>query len=410
MKKISRTFVLASWCVLMLGLSGPGCQTPCEEQGVPLFDNRDRVVYPHVDEDWICVMKDGKPFDASIFNQPPRPPPPPPPPPPDVRGDHPADPPGPKDPDAVVKAAIILNSCYVSLNFFESRINKNISEIYFDLYRPYYAQRMFERVGCFKDKANGCDAMRECVGIFQQLNGKPEMNIAPDPVAGEACVNGTSYAHEEFFVSKGNGDVLYVTDTWTYCEGFGLKCEDDDGESYCSSGSTFECKPPTQLSDFCHEDRPLSCTGPYSDGKYYGTLGPKCSDFGLTCDTLNCMGTGPSCETPLGEAWSWDDSHYTYKAGVACDSATMLRACVGKNEALVDCTTLGQGFTCIPGEIARCGFAAECDEKTPVVCEGDSLVVCDAGRIRKVDCKSMGFTSCDAKHLTCSPGVFDNAP
>ena len=407
MKTVSRTFVLVSWCVLILGLSGPGCSTPCEEQGVPLYDNRDHKAYPNGD-DWICVTLDGIPIDGTLLKEPPPPPPPPaPPPPPDVSGEHPADPPGPKDPDAVVEAAIILNSCFADLNYYKPKINKNISQIYFDVDRYWSTRALFQRVGCFKDKANGCDAMRECIGMVEQLNGKPEMNIAPDPIAGKACADGTSYYHDEFYI--GDGNTPYSSDTWINCDGLGSECKEYNGQSYCATIPFLECDPAT-VKEACQDDRPYRCDGPYVDGKYYAYQEPKCSDYGMTCGSRDCVGTGASCVTPLGDEWSADTSYFSYKAGTACESATVLRACVGTNESLVDCTTLGQGFTCIPGPIAHCGFASECDDKTPVTCEGDSLVLCDAGRVRKVDCKSLGFTRCisNTQGGACSPGVYDS--
>jgi hypothetical protein len=41
----------------------------------------------------------------------------------------------------------------------------------------------------------------------------------------------------------------------------------------------------------------------------------------------------------------------------------------------------------------NCGLGAECDVGSAyeVTCEGDELVLCNAGRIDRVDCKALGF-------------------
>ena len=74
----------------------------------------------------------------------------------------------------------------------------------------------------------------------------------------------------------------------------------------------------------------------------------------------------------------------------------------------IDCSEVGAGFSCQTfGTSAFCGLAAECDPSSGAVsdatCEGDQLVFCNAGRLDKLDCKSLGFSGCNASWGVCSP-------
>ena len=101
-----------------------------------------------------------------------------------------------------------------------------------------------------------------------------------------------------------------------------------------------------------------------------------------------------------------------YDQGISCNGAKLL-ACMNGFEQEVDCATLVSGFTCqTSGMKSFCGIAGECDPTAGVAatCEGDNVVVCNGGRIDKVDCKSLGFTGCNAKYGTCSPSIYDQIP
>ncbi|MBK9266372.1 MAG: hypothetical protein IPM54_42125 [Polyangiaceae bacterium] len=80
---------------------------------------------------------------------------------------------------------------------------------------------------------------------------------------------------------------------------------------------------------------------------------------------------------------------------------------VNDAEHELDCGLLADGFTCqTVNGTSFCGLASECYDLKPA-CEGDSVVLCNAGRIDKIDCKSLGFTGCNAMWGTCSPSIYD---
>ncbi|HMY16640.1 MAG TPA: hypothetical protein PKA58_09995 [Polyangium sp.] len=411
MRSIAGAFALASGFVLCVVLAGGGCYSSlCEVRGIPPVDNRDRKAYPTIDKDWVCTRAYAESYYEST-KPPPPPPPPPPPDHPDVAGDHPATT-GPKDPVGVVNSAIFVNSCFGNLFFFDPRINSTIQSTYFEQLRNQTSNELLQRTDCFKDKTNGCEAMRECLGLVQQINGSPALNLEFDPDRPSGCMGdtGTKYSHNSFYDSY---DVYYDVYTWFNCAGLGLTCDEEYHREWCGTPRT-ACNPEVDTYT-CWDTRPFYCEKPWpTGGQAYYWQEPRCGDFGLVCASEvvggppDCVGEGAACE--VDPAWSYNLAYYSFREGVACESETMMRACVGRGEHLVDCAQLGKGFTCIPGTPTRCGLATECEASDPVRCEGDSLVVCDAGKIRKVDCKSLGFTSCDAKHNVCSPGVYDNLP
>ena len=57
--------------------------------------------------------------------------------------------------------------------------------------------------------------------------------------------------------------------------------------------------------------------------------------------------------------------------------------------------------------MAYCGTAAECSPKSPwnkvaATCDATSVVMCNGGKISKLDCTTLGFTGCNAG--LCTPG------
>jgi hypothetical protein len=386
-----RVFALAVIFVLGMGLAGPGCvaDQPCSdvENNLTYIDNRDRHL-PEYDADWICINI--KHDDT------------PPPTPPDVSGVSPPDPPGPRDPEAVVKAAIMLNSC-LGIYGYEPYINRSISTIYYDLPREITLREMYRRTACFKDKTNGCEALRECLGVVEWVG---------EPPAEEGCAAGV---HR--YVRQPYSDPRIILNSWYNCERLGLHCYDDYIFDSCSPPRT-SCVPDDNAPG-CLDGRPYGCRdfsyfedAPTTTAYYYYER-PLCSDYGLECPAEefpafpDCRATGPACEDTIGDA---DLAVFTYRMGIACENETIMRACIGGGEKLVDCSTLALGFKCIPGDQPHCGFASECDRPDTVTCDGDSLVVCDGGRKLKVDCKSLGFTSCNSKLGVCSPGIYDQIP
>ncbi|WP_272459896.1 hypothetical protein [Polyangium jinanense] len=185
------------------------------------------------------------------------------------------------------------------------------------------------------------------------------------------------------------------------CAGLGLNCIDSEN-GWCAD-SKVPCDNDTYV-DNCVDDIPHFCNIDYI------LTTPRCSDFGLTCQTreeyprVNCVGAGPECNVYPPTTGGVD-----YRSGIACENTTTLRTCMGGREHLLDCSTLGVGFSCIDGTPPYCGFAAECDPFDPVhykypasTCEGDSVVICNAGRMEKIDCKSLGFKRCNPESGFCT--------
>jgi hypothetical protein len=276
------------------------------------------------------------------------------------------------DPDESAIAAVFIASCAGG-----GQINSLLNTFYTRRGDHDFIQSaIFERLSCFKGKANGCKAVLECLGIYER----------PDGPCQDGCT----------------GDLLERCNdavNWD-CQKLGLTCSAEKRKCM-PSPSPPSCDLST-FQDRCDAGVPVVCGA-------YEVRGPSCSDYGLTCgsipnDSVACRGTGAAC-TPM----EYPIESVEFDEGIACDGQR-LRACVSGGEALVDCGTLGQGFTCQTGASAFCGRAAECapssaGEKT--TCEGTSVVLCNAGRIEKIDCTTLGFTGCNATFGVCSPGVSD---
>ena len=161
------------------------------------------------------------------------------------------------------------------------------------------------------------------------------------------------------------------------------------GATLCSTGST-----PSSCDS---EGRPNDC-------EKVVQVGPVCASLGLVCDATDtsnayCRGTGDNC---LGSDVTYFD---VAPLGTACSGDT-LSACVGGKTADLDCRKLGDGFTCQKSDGAFfCGLASECDPQTfGKQCDGATVVFCDAGKLVRVDCTSLGLASCDATSTSmCSP-------
>lgn len=387
--KAARVFAWMSLCMLGTCLAGPGCSLPdCPEGTVAIVDNRDRV-YPERDQDWICLM--GWPYNPSLPGEQP---PPDVEPPPDVSEVSPPDPAGPKDPDAVVNAVIAHASCYES-PYFRS-VNRMIDLIYSARSANELTAALADRTACFKDMANGCETYRTCMGIT--TSASVPADVGP-------CKDGIAYS--ELYLPIGLGRHL-----WTNCAALGYECE--PGQYFPEHGN---CVYPNKKACDINAEPWKACI----DGDYYRcwsdetspTKGsaydyPRCSDYGFECTTEAnyyfhyCKGTGPACSysvDPMTGSLIFD-----YRQGLSCESETVLRTCVGGGEHVIDCTSLSPTFKCLNPEgdqPARCGFARECSLEDEPMCDDTTLVVCDAGRVRKIDCRSLGFTSCNAERRNC---------
>lgn len=367
---------LATFAVVMHA----GCaESQCPAGSVGPYDNRDRVMFPHTDEDWICLNR----------LEPVAPPEPP-----DLGGIKPADPPGPRDRDAVARAAIFIESCDpMFTDTLVPSINAHIDATYSAIPSSPDHRAILERVNCFKDKTNGCDALRECLGIVKKLG---------DPGVVPGCVDGIGMEHNDW-------DNNWTK--WTNCAGLGLECYELWG---------FWCGPPRVSCDqeldvptCLTGESPRNCRNHYAGGPTFAYEEGSCADYGVTCiangSEASCTGLGPTCKETFVD---YSESYFVdFRAGIACENELTLRACVNGHEQLVDCTAQGEGFRCIGGSRPRCGYDFQCDQVDwqsipdihfqSATCEGSSITVCNSGVWTTIDCKTLGFETCDSKRGVC---------
>jgi hypothetical protein len=207
----------------------------------------------------------------------------------------------------------------------------------------------------------GCDGVRACFGLSDLETGD-ECNTCQGNVA-IVC-----------------GDVRVRWD----CAKYGGTCSG----GRCVPAGSGSCDV-SSFDDYCDaEGRPLHC----DDGLQ---IGPRCADFGLECrqETFeaHCVGTGAACSAP---EFPYFDVYY---AGQRCNG-THLTACVRGGSADLDCSLFGPDFTCqSSGAAFFCGLDSECDPATHVKsCEGTVTVMCNAGRLTRVDCTDLGFRACSS--------------
>jgi hypothetical protein len=206
---------------------------------------------------------------------------------------------------------------------------------------------------------------------------------------------------------------LQISDSCGTCQGnVAILCEDAQARRDCAKyGGTCSdghciplggaaCDEATFESQCDSEGRPLHCAGTLQTG-------PACALFGLECkkessDTW-CVGKGEACSVSGAPDF---DVHYV---GQVCNGAR-LNACVRGGLADLDCSLFGSGFSCQTSEGAYfCGTASECDPATfAKSCDGTNVIFCNAGKITRVDCTSLGFARCfDDPTFGCESAVPD---
>lgn len=335
------------------------------------IDNRDRKAVPYVDHDWICLApRERLPV-------------------PDVGGDKPADEPGPKNMEAVAKAAIFISTCLRETIYNPGNINEQIDRFYRTIASWSSDRAIADRINCFKNKTNGCDAVRECLGILV---------TADDPRYAEGCYGGI--AMKRFDTAS-----MAIRNIWSDCVGLGLECRDGQ----CAI-PTEPCETNDEL-PFCAADgAPRNCGYDTSQEAYARALVPSCAQYGLECVAGEaraiCAGSGPSC-TPTESQF---DALADYHAGIECADGTTLRACVNQRESLVDCAKLGEGFKCIGGTRPQCGADFQCDYEgwdLSTTCDDNFVEVCNAGVRMKFDCTALGFETCYAPLGACKAKPLD---
>jgi hypothetical protein len=284
---------------------------------------------------------------------------------------------GPVDPNDAVKAAALLGSCIP-----DDRSNRILRRIYERTGGEIYD--VFERssVACLATKTSGCQGVSECTGVTS--------DTAAD------CKPGC----EGNLATSCDDSLRFKVD----CARLGRQCSlrSTSNTPECTVGTPVACDVNAYVAS-CQDDKPTYCTG-------VGVrTGPKCGDVGTTCGetsspkTFACKGTAGACN-----AKSISPGSVTYEDGVSCNGAT-LRACVNGGLKDVDCASLAPGFTCqSAGTSFWCGLGNACapGSGTKPSCDGTSLVLCNGGRIDKIDCRSLGFTGCNATAGACVPSVW----
>jgi hypothetical protein len=169
----------------------------------------------------------------------------------------------------------------------------------------------------------------------------------------------------------------------------------------CRRGQAVPCEGAT-FAPSCNGSVPVFCDGSLVEGTDCAVRGAACSD-GL------CTGTGDACSVSPSDP----------TAGVSCNG-NVLESCQNGQRATLDCTTFRAGFGCRTiGDVAFCGLAADCvpggltmgdvpqDGDPSPSCDGTTIVFCNAGRVERVDCTSLGFSGCDVEAAWgCVPTPF----
>ncbi len=280
------------------------------------------------------------------------------------------------DPEAAARMAVFVGSCLVP----ESGMNAILT----DIYQPLptidgFVNALHGAEGCFATKSNGCAAIPECLPVqFSRVASCTQGCDGDDAVDCER-----SSAEYRF-----------------HCAKIGKTCRVANGSPGCVDPASTPCDRTTYTTT-CQGDEAMHS----ADGEVRS--GGKCAVYGLTCapnaygDAGGCVATGAACtaappgQPPVG----------------SCAADGTLHACVGDREATVDCDRFTAGFSCqTNGGRAFCGRADECNPATKrdATCDGTSIVLCNAGKTTKIDCKALGFTSCveGDSYAVCAPSDF----
>lgn len=362
-----------------------GCGTPtCPSGYLGPYDNRDRVYAPHTDQDWICLKLPEKE---------------PPPVPPDLEGYRPTEDTRLRDLATAAKAVIFLQSCDPGQYFRGFNVTEIIEATYGSVMRSVFEQAILDHSNCFQNKTNGCDAVRECLGI-----AATPMNLAFTP----GC-NG------HIAMTRFGNNVEPMYDVWSDCS-INHQESNKGVDLACYTLPYPHCAPSRVMCSSeniewrCDSDTPAICLYSSEDERFYAEQGYSCADYGLTCaltdDGPKCMGEGAACEPFIAE----DDKDYAFfadfRTGFACEDEKTLRACINGRESLVDCTNLGLNIKCIDGSRPHCGADFQCNydrANALPTCEGTLIHVCNAGLPMTFDCVELGFETCDPVRGACKP-------
>jgi hypothetical protein len=289
------------------------------------------------------------------------------------------------DADVLARAATVVGSCIP-----DDGIDRNLADMWHvGTNGPLFYERSVVQAQCLASAKCGCDAVKACLGYDLRLGTNKEVC--------KPCTGSVATLCE----TTSDDQILHFT--WD-CSAVGFACDELAG---CAATTATACDS-TSFAPACDSmGRPELClTGLSSDAISYG---PACGKLGLTCAGGQCVGSGAACSG--GEAGPEGE---VQPLGIAC-AGPQLDACVGGKRQLIDCAAISPGFSCesYAGHFF-CGLGSGClpgNEPGAVAntCEGDTVVLCNAGRVERIDCSSLGFSGCDVdpsmNHYGCIPGL-----
>jgi hypothetical protein len=279
---------------------------------------------------------------------------------------------GADDAEQVARAAAVVGAC-----LGDDGANRSAAHLWYGRSNARIWGRLGLQAECLATAGGGCDAAATCLG----------WSLEPTDEECAASCTGSVFA----YCAEGYRQQVD-------CGALGLGC---DPEAFCVDGQAEACDRDTFVNT-CDGTTPRIC----DDGAVH--RGPDCAALGLGCAEGSCIGLGTAC---TGGSRSYQGD--VFYDGIACDGATLV-ACVDGHEHRLDCASLAPGFAChgVDG-VAFCGLAAECVPAAPAegsgpdeLCEGSTLVFCNAGRVERIDCVALGFQGCDlAGGQGCVPGL-----
>jgi hypothetical protein len=290
--------------------------------------------------------------------------------------------PGSRDPDLLARAATVVGSCLP-----DDGIDRNLANIWHsDVNHAWIWQRPGLQAECLASTKCGCGDVKACIGWEVT---RVDAGSTCEPCAGSVFCETI-------------GDLRLTID----CSAVGLVCDPLVG---CGEAPAAPCANATFVPACSATGRPQTCDGSFGGDAV--SLGPECATLGLVCAGDQCAGNGAACTG--GQVFS---KGALSPQGLGCSGA-MLDACVGGKHHTINCAERGPGFSCqtFDGHFF-CGLASAClpgnepeGSAATTTCEGNTVVVCNAGRIDRVDCLSLGFTGCSvdasSNQYGCIPGA-----
>lgn len=215
---------------------------------------------------------------------------------------------------------------------------------------------------CAAAKNNGCAALAECAGQVHERTGENCLGRCDGDVV-ETCDDGVRSRDD--------------------CAVRGLICltREDGKLPACSETGAEACVAGPNSTRCGADGHAHSC----SFDNERDQRGPRCADLGLTCGSGGCKGA---------EACKGDIAPQTPLAftGTSCDGAKV-RSCVNGGIATFDCERHINGAICRSSDAgiagaAQCALGTACETNTfgKRTCEGASVVICNRGRVDRIDC------------------------